>query len=306
MNKLKKSLAVAVILLFISVAVAPSINVSVVKASNDNDLIEVTSEACGMKGFGNQTVKLTKQQYQNLEQYLVEFRARLNQTSTREEAVPIFKEAVVELNKYGLLPKGMSVEKAQSLVVGQNQNKRIMKLQERLLHTRLFSQDNNSNYLCLIAGNTDHTGIIGLLPVVTVTSSLAIAILNEIVMTYFPNLKILTYSVALFVAILFFSGLLSYFLPATLFSVITLGWWSGSFGYEQYTPSNGWVRSIGSMGMKMWEGALYGRLRYIVLPTGGVLTYIGAIGFAGIKLGLFGHRFYLGSALVANIGPSPP
>ena len=114
--EMKKLLAIGIIFLFIGVAVAPSINSTVVKASDDNDLVEVTSQACGIQGFGNTTVKLTKQQYQNLEQYLVDFRARLNQTTTREEAVPIFKDAVVELNKYGLLPKGMSVEKAQQLV----------------------------------------------------------------------------------------------------------------------------------------------------------------------------------------------
>ncbi|HVO72984.1 MAG TPA: hypothetical protein VMT35_03110 [Ignavibacteriaceae bacterium] len=112
----KKGLAVGIFLLFIGVAVAPSINSTVVKASNDNDLVEVTSQACGIKEFGNTTVKLTKQQYQNLEQYFVDFRARLNQTTTKDEAIPIFKDAVVELNKYGLLPKGMSIEKAQRLV----------------------------------------------------------------------------------------------------------------------------------------------------------------------------------------------
>jgi hypothetical protein len=114
--KTKKTLVVGIIFLFIGIAVAPSINFTVVKASNDNDLVEVTTQACGIKGFGNTTVKLTRQQYQNLEQYLVDFRGRLNQTTTREEAIPIFKEAVVELNKYGLLPKGMSVEQAQRLV----------------------------------------------------------------------------------------------------------------------------------------------------------------------------------------------
>jgi hypothetical protein len=63
-------------------------------------------------------VKLTRKQYNDLEHYLVEFRARLNKTSTREEAVPIFKEAEVVLNKYGLLPRGMSVKQAQKLVIG--------------------------------------------------------------------------------------------------------------------------------------------------------------------------------------------
>ena len=118
MNQLvvKKYQVIVAILLFIGVAIAPSINFNVVKASDDNDLIEVTSQACGIQGFGNTTVKLTKQQYKDLEQYLNGFRARLNQTTTREEAVPIFKDSVVEMNKYGLLPKGMSVRQLQHLI----------------------------------------------------------------------------------------------------------------------------------------------------------------------------------------------
>jgi len=107
---------IGIILLFVGVTIAPTINFNTVKASTDDDLVEVTTQACGINGYGNTTVKLTRQQYQNLEQYLVEFRARLNQTSTRDDAVPIFKDAVVELDKYGLLPKGMSVERAQKLV----------------------------------------------------------------------------------------------------------------------------------------------------------------------------------------------
>jgi hypothetical protein len=88
-------LAVGIIILFIDIAVAPSINFNVVKASNDNDLVEVTSEACGIKGFGNTTVKLTRQQYQSLQDYFSTFRARLNHTTTQEEALPLFKEAIL-------------------------------------------------------------------------------------------------------------------------------------------------------------------------------------------------------------------
>jgi len=124
---LKKGVAVAIILLFLCVAVVPCINISVVKAATDNNLVEVTTEAYGIKGFGNHTVKLTKQQNQNLERYLADFRERLNTTTTREEAVPLFKEVVVELNKYGLLPKGMSVEHAQRLVTGYYQNSNILR-----------------------------------------------------------------------------------------------------------------------------------------------------------------------------------
>ena len=79
---LKKSVTFAIFLLFLCVAVVPCINISVVKAATDNNLIEVTTEAYGIKGFGNHIVKLTKQQNQNLEQYLLDFRERLNTTTT--------------------------------------------------------------------------------------------------------------------------------------------------------------------------------------------------------------------------------
>ena len=87
-------MAIGIILLFIGVAFAPSINSSVVKASDD--LVEVTSQACGIQGFGNTTVRLTRQQYENLEKYIVNFQAKLNQTATLEDTIPLFKEAILE------------------------------------------------------------------------------------------------------------------------------------------------------------------------------------------------------------------
>ena len=155
----KKWLAIGIILLFIGIAVAPTINYSVVKASTDDDLVEVTTQACGIKRYGNTTVKLTREQYQNLEQYLAEFRTKLNQTTTREEAVPIFKDAVVELNKYGLLPRGMSVERAQRLVISGYQN------QYRFHHFKTYdrntlNQTELHNMFCLIAGYTNNYNFI--------------------------------------------------------------------------------------------------------------------------------------------------
>jgi hypothetical protein len=150
----RKCLAVGIILLFIGVAVAPSINSSVVKTSDD--LVEVTSQACGIQGFGgNTTVKLTKEQYQDLQNYLVDFRARLNQTATREEAVPLFKDAVVELNKYGLLPMGINVEKAQRLVtIGHR-----MQIAPNIV--KKFAQ-NSINYDCLFTAILTNTGEINI------------------------------------------------------------------------------------------------------------------------------------------------
>jgi hypothetical protein len=56
-------LAIGIILLFVGVTIAPTINFNTVKASTDDDLVEVTTQACGIQGYGNTTVKLTKEQY---------------------------------------------------------------------------------------------------------------------------------------------------------------------------------------------------------------------------------------------------
>jgi hypothetical protein len=167
----KKLFAIGIIFLFIGVAVAPSINSTVAKASTDNDLVEVTSQACGIQGFGNTTVKLTKEQYQDLEKYLVDFRAKVNQTTTREEAIPIYKDAVVELNKYGLLPKGMSIEQAQKFISGpQLTSKQIEHIEGVPKNTRIGRSMVVHNLFCFVNAhaisyniNLNPTGFFGFL-----------------------------------------------------------------------------------------------------------------------------------------------
>ncbi len=69
MNKsiTRKFTTLLFILLFIGVIIAPTINFNTVKASTEDDLVEVTTQACGIQRYGDTTVKLTREQYQNLE-----------------------------------------------------------------------------------------------------------------------------------------------------------------------------------------------------------------------------------------------
>lgn len=113
---MKKIVVIGIILSLISIAIAPAITAGVVNATNDDTPVKITTQACGIQGFTDTTVHLSKEQYQDLQQYLFEFRTRLNQTTTKEEAVSLYKEAVMEVDTYGLLPRGMSVEQAQKLV----------------------------------------------------------------------------------------------------------------------------------------------------------------------------------------------
>ncbi|HWR27885.1 MAG TPA: hypothetical protein VN377_05565 [Candidatus Thermoplasmatota archaeon] len=274
----KKGLVVSVILLFIGVAVAPFINQSVVKASSDDDLVEITTQACGIQGYGNNTVKLTREQYQDLEAYLVEFRARLNQTSTREDAVPIFKEAVVELDKYGLLPRGMSVETAQRL---------ILKKYKMMDEFGSRNKSLNINLGCLVAGKVDfEIGFYGRL----------FLLLSRIWFLTFP-LMLMLY-------------ILSLVNPVSLGGVITFGSHTIYQHGSQYLPAVGWVTALGILGQQHWNHSFYGKISPIqILVKGGdqivyYYEFIGAIGFCGIKIVPFG--FFIGSALAVSLDSEKP
>ena len=122
-NLIQKGVAVAVILLFIGLAFAPSINANVSKSSIDNELVEITTEVCGLNG-GKHTVSLSKEDAIEVENLIGDIERRLDRVETREEAVEIFNEAVVELDKYGLLG-GLSVKQVQRLVNGRYMSTRV-------------------------------------------------------------------------------------------------------------------------------------------------------------------------------------
>jgi hypothetical protein len=283
-SMIRKCLAIGIILLFVGVTIAPTINFQVVKASQNDDLVEVTTQACGIQGYGNTTVKLTRDQYQNLEEYLVGFRARLNQTTTREEAVPIFKDAVVELDKYGLLPRGLSVERAQKLVT---------KSYYQQLKVVDSEVDSDTNYFCLIAGVTSRTLFIG--PILTAGFLLADFVYSKI------NRQLGQSILLSFLLV----GLLSYFLPVKILSVIAIGLVLQNMAnpefYNEY-PSHGWIFCIGLLGIRNWNGPFYGNLAW----SNTYPVCVGAIGFTGIKIALLKECYFLGSALKTGISSDPP
>jgi len=154
-NSIKKGVAVAVILLFIGLAFAPSINANISKASVDSELVEITTEVCGLNG-GKHTVSLTREDAEEVDALFNSISERLNATESREEAEEIFNEAVVELDKYGLLGS-LSVEQAQKLVIGDYQNQMVRRKKDGL-HGRYQSNLNKKeNFDCLIIGSSTET-----------------------------------------------------------------------------------------------------------------------------------------------------
>ena len=145
-----------VVLLFIGVAFVPSINFNVAKASDAKELIEVTSQACGINGFGNTTVKPTKQQYAELEQLFNTIKTQLSVVETRDEAKEVLNEAIIELNNYGLLPEGITVDQAQKLVTGNFQNTNLEPSLNRLITKHQGEFDEYENYFCFVVANVSN------------------------------------------------------------------------------------------------------------------------------------------------------
>jgi hypothetical protein len=134
---MKKILSLGAIMLLLGLAIAPSIHIDIAKASaTEEALIDFTIDVCGINGIKPQTFKLTEQQFNDVLKLFDNIKTQLEKIRTTDEAIPIYKEAVIELDKFGLFPDGMIVQEIQNLVTGKNQN-----IFQKKIYTKLFNKD---------------------------------------------------------------------------------------------------------------------------------------------------------------------
>ena len=264
---MKKLLAVGVIVLFLGLVCAPSINANI---SKENELVEITTEICGMGG-GKQTVHLTKKEAKEVEQLLEDIEQRLDNVETREETIEIFNKAIEELDKYRLLGR-LNIKKVQKLITGQFHNMWIGEFLEKVN----IDSPIKGNFFCLLAGNTDFT------------------IFNGIFSTLSLALSFLFLGFEVFIILWMGSYYFSNFFPLSAGHTISLGVQGTQWTY----PAEGWVFTIGLTGVKNWEGNLIGDIRLGILDE-----FIGVTGFTGIKIRNLNSNdvFYMGFALRAKI-----
>ena len=274
---MKKYLSIGVVLLFIGLAVAPSINANVSKEA----LVEFTTEVCGLNG-GKQTVKLTQEEANEVEVLFDSIRERLNATESREEAEEIFKEAVVELDKYGLLG-GLSVKQAQKLVIGKYQNPIVKRVIDRIYKRYPQMLDDDENRFCMIAGKVDTTMFKGILHIFGFK-------IYEILWLICQNINDSDLRDAM--ETLMTLPWLIPFIVITLHDELKLF----AFGDKvyvgvksgKYYPTEGWITTRSSTKEKSWSGKLWGNLPFklFIIDQGIYKTtwYPGVWGFKGIRI----------------------
>jgi len=279
---MKKLLVVGVIVLFLGIVFAPSINANVSKASIDSELVEITTEVCGINGVTPNTVLLSKEDAEEVEALFDSVRERLNATETREETEKIFNEAVVELDKYGLLG-GLSVKQAQKLVTGRYQNQKVMNLFKKIFSNSKISEGTVNNLFPLIVAGCDDW--YEYRPIYRITCYHEIHGLLAILLCL-PSL------------------LLTFCFPVAFLTDIALGWSGVPFEgtHRYYYPAEGWMWSLGLFGVKKFEKAFHGAiqevpslcpLRYMYSDC---IDYIGITGFTGLTIGISQEINLIGSA----------
>jgi len=312
---MKKLTSVAVVLLFIGLAVAPSINANISKEA----LVEFITEVCGLNG-GKHTVKLTQEEAEEVEDLFDSIREKLNASETREESEEIFKEAVVELDKYGLLG-GLSIKQAQELVTGGFSNPKAIKFIERMVKKNIA--DDDINMFCNISGTTTYTRSRGFSEVISLHLPFFVLEIGERFWNKHPNLPdflaaLLFYSCVPFLLAIYIYGVLNTILPdrpINLGGVLLIGGvYKAWESFPKYYPGNGELWTDGTLGKKTWYTPIYGQFpevpcdfgEFLSGPFGTMFYYPAVIGFTGIVIKHEDETSYLGKALMVKVGSKHP
>ena len=242
---------VAVSVIVLLVALAPSLHADT-QPTPDNELLEFTTEICGLQGQEPQTVQLTQEQAEEIDKIFMDVRIKGNTAETIEQTVEIFNEALVKLNKYHLFSE-VSVKHLQTLITGVFQQNSMKELIEKT-H---IAPNSESNFFCLITGNTDYT------------------IFNSRLSTLFLVLCFLFIGIDIFIIPWMVTYYLTNSIPLSLGQTIALGVQGTQWTY----PAEGWVFTQGLTGVQEWEGTLIGDIRYGILDE-----LIGVTGFRGVKI----------------------
>lgn len=271
---MKKLISVVVILLFIGLAFAPSIN-----ANAQSDFVEFTTEVSGLNRR-KQTVKLTQGEVEEIDALFCLIGDQLNATNTKEEARTILNKAIMQLDKYGLLG-GLSARKIENLFKSYNETQ--IKIDTKNVLT-------NENANCIIVGKVNHSFFIN--PIIY---SLIRYIENNGAQEFDLLLNLL-FLMALFFDIPLF--------PFKVDASIALGRYYQFLYHTSSYPSQGWITTMGSNGHKSWYGELKGTIDCIDISVFSKnLFYIGVEGFSGLKIHnpLTGKDYLLGYAKKVKI-----
>jgi hypothetical protein len=304
-----KGITIGIVLIFIGAAIAPSVTISAVDASNTPITIEVTLRAYSRSEDSSITVPLTPQQIQDVRTLFDALHTRLSTAGSLEETWRIFNDTIDSLSRYNLLPAGMSTKQVKYLVRSACLDQlRGSSIQRIYLKTQKNTNDGGiQNSFCSIAGNTSNIHFlkpVGKLSLDTFevyahsTGNVILALLSYPIWVVFYALNLI--SQPLLQRDGRHLGVSIYF---------------GNYHYAPYpdwlSPAEGWVSTDGINGIQNITGSFWGqKMTSCWQPEDDWYmnySWRGCLGFTGLILSMGqDSAYYLGSALSINVGPNRP
>ena len=248
----------------------------------------------------------SQSQYIQAMKILNSAKIKLDAVKTKQEALALFKEVIVELNEHGLLPKGMSARQAQRLIT-------IGFLKSELVQPVQSTYENNSgNTNCLVIGIANGT-YFRPYP----------ALVMDIPFLYNLAFNHSGPSITTLIALPYLFRESSplklgpYAYVGSRFKVVE----HGNTTYDRIDASSGWVWTTGANGFKKWNGTFYGglytnynKIVYNSTSFKELWDPVGIRGFVGINFFNFitsfgGYRLpsiYIGFAREVNFTYSYP
>lgn len=278
---MKKLLAIGIILLLIGLVFTPCINANIGK---DDEFVNITINACGIEGIKSENVKVSQDNADEIIRLFKSIEKQLENSSSQGMAEKIFNEAVIELDKLGVLPRGLSIEDAQRLVTGNHRYNKLMEFFNGIQERQRIPLDKNENFFCLMAGR-----VIG--------NVFFSGLLNEVITWAFSWIPVLTGPIFLvfglsFAVLYLVTQLIFMRNPICIGRYIYLGLYERTYGT---------IASFGLNGLKVWNNNLTGLIPHWFLE------YVGAVGFTGLQFEIFLNESYdflylfLGFALKVKI-----
>jgi hypothetical protein len=277
----KKGLVLGIIVLFIVVSFAPSINANVSRLTVKSKLVETSVRIHRARGIIPYTLKLSEKESDEIDRIFDNIKVCLDSAVTDDEIDEIYDDAVVSLYELGLFPK-MSFDEAKQLVRGKSVKSSL---------ENMGTADENFN--CQIAGTASRCFIFKL------------GWLFQGGLLYNLIQYLIRYLGELW-------SWREYNLPYFEGRIGEISFGSGIWMYPSYFPSRGWVWTNGTNGVVEWEGEFYGNIdEHMVWEdhVGDVkeYVYIGVNEFEGLWIDERGkHPWFLGNAEHVSITYDEP
>ena len=145
---MKHYIVIIVTFIFLGPVLEPSINAYF----TEEQFIEFTTEICGLNNV-KQKIELTLKEAEEVEELFNSIKLKLDKIESSKQAENIINDAVVKLNRYGLLG-GLSIKQAQRLIT--------YRFKDRTIFNRNnLKEDDDKNFLCIVGGKINFSAFTG-------------------------------------------------------------------------------------------------------------------------------------------------